>query len=76
MMRKKRQPSAIDFENPSEIDLSLFNPAEDLRLTVLLQRGSSFNGFLPEDVRYEDLDLVHLFLRPSVLVSNTICHVL
>lgn len=73
--RKKRQPFTLDFENPSEIDTSLFMPAEDLRSTLLLQRGAAFNGLLPEDVHYEALNLVHLFLRPSVLVSNILSHV-
>nr|PNR50721.1 hypothetical protein PHYPA_009907 [Physcomitrium patens] len=70
--RKKRQPLVIDFENPSEIDLSLFNPAQVVRSTVLSQRRASFNGLLPDDVHYEALDLVHLFLRPSVLRENLI----
>lgn len=67
--RKKRQPFTLDFENPSEIDMSLFQPAADLRSTLLVQRGAAFNGLLPEDVHYDALNLVHLFLRPSVLVS-------
>jgi len=67
--RKKRQPFTLDFENPAEIDMSLFKPAADLRSTLLVQRGAAFNGLLPEDVHYEALNLVHLFLRPSVLVS-------
>ncbi|KAG0622472.1 hypothetical protein M758_3G099900 [Ceratodon purpureus] len=65
--RKKRQPFTLDFENPSEIDMSLFMPAENLQSTLLVQRGGAFNGLLPEDVHYEALNLVHLFLRPSVL---------
>ena len=65
----------LDFENPSELDMSPFMPAEDLRATLLVQRGAAFNGLLPEDVHYEALNLVHLFLRPSVLVSDTLGHV-
>lgn len=65
--RKKRQPFVLDFENPPEIDMSLFNRAQDLRSTLLVQRGVAFNGLLPEDVHYEALNLVHLFLRPSIL---------
>ena len=73
--RKKRQPFTLDFENPSEIDMSLFMPAENLRSTLLVQRGAAFNVLLPEDVHYDALNLVHLFLRPSVLVSNIFGHV-
>lgn len=67
--RKKRQPFVFDFENPPDIDMSIFNQSEDPRSTLLVQRRDSVNTLLPEDVHYEALNLVHLFLRPFVMVT-------
>ena len=66
--RKKRQPFVLDFENPPEMDLSAFEPPPDPRSTLLVNRGVSVNTLLPKDLHYEALNLVRLFLRPSVLV--------
>lgn len=67
--RKKRQHFLLDFENPLELDMSKFEPPENRNSTLLVHRGGSCSSLLPPDLHYEALNLVTLFLKPTVQVS-------
>lgn len=67
--RKKRQHFLLDFENPLELDMSKFEPPENPNSTLLVHRGGSCSSLLPPDLHYEALNLVTLFLKPTVQVS-------
>jgi hypothetical protein len=67
--RKKRQHFVLDFENPLELDMSKFEPPENPNSTLLVHRGGSCSSLLPPDLHYEALNLVTLFLKPTVQVS-------
>ncbi|CAN5975860.1 unnamed protein product [Sphagnum jensenii] len=64
--RKKRQHFLLDFENPLELDMSKFEPPENRNSTLLVHHGGSCSSLLPPDLHYEALNLVNLFLKPTV----------
>ncbi|KAH9555802.1 hypothetical protein CY35_08G136100 [Sphagnum magellanicum] len=64
--RKKRQHFVLDFENSLELDMSKFGPPENPNSTLLVHRGGSCSSLLPPDLHYEALNLVTLFLKPTV----------
>jgi len=66
---KKQQHFVLDFENPLELDMSKFEPPENPNSTLLVHRGGSCSSLLPPDLHYEALNLVTLFLKPTVQVS-------
>ncbi|KAH8955534.1 hypothetical protein BDL97_08G144500 [Sphagnum fallax] len=68
--RKKRQHFLLDFENPLELDMSKFEPPENRNSTLLVHHGGSCSSLLPPDLHYEALNLVTLFLKPTVQVKR------
>lgn len=67
--KKKRQHFVLDFENPLKLDMSKFEPPENPNSTLLVHWGGSCSSLLPPDLHYEALNLVTLFLKPTVQVS-------